>query len=141
MINLVEARKNSRRVYKSIGRHWVKKYGIKKITYKNGRGYALTKTREIFIPSPITRLRLCNLAHEIGHVVLQHYRNRRLSCVMEYEAEQFSLDLMKRYKIKFPRKRLIKGKRYVASKIDMAKRRGLKRPVPKEVIKWVKDLK
>ena len=131
MIDLVEARKNSRRVYKSIGRHWVKKYGIKKITYKNGRGYALTKTREIFISSPITRLRLCTLGHEIGHVVLQHHKNGKLSCV----------DLMKRYKIKFPRKRLIKGKRYVASKIDMAKRRGLKRPVPKEVIKWVKDLK
>ena len=137
MINLVEAKKNSRRVYKSIGRHWIKKYGIEKVTYKNGRSYAFPKTKEILIKSPITRLRLCTLAHEIGHVVLQHSKSGKLSCVREYEAEQFALDLMRRYKIKFPRKRLIKGKRYIARKIDMAERRGLQRPVPKEILKWV----
>ena len=136
MIDLVEARKNSRRIYKSIGRHWIKTHGIEKVIYKNGRSYALVKTKEIFIQSPITRLRLCDLAHEIGHVVLNHSK-QELRCVEEYEAEQFALSLCKKYKIKVSRKRLNKGKRYVARKIDMAKRRGLQRPIPKEILKWI----
>ena len=140
-IDLVEARANSRRVYKAIGKHWIKIFNIKKVKYVKGRCYAHPGRSEILINPLTTRLRLVSLAHEIGHVVLKHISNKKLRCVEEFEAEKFALALMKKYKIKFPRSRLNKGKRYVARKISMAVRRGLKRPIPKEVTRWAANVK
>lgn len=51
---------------------------------------------------PLTARSFLALAHEIGHYVLRHYNLSTPEYILEYEAEQFALETMRRYEVLDP---------------------------------------
>ena len=81
-------------------------------------------------PRPFTRKALYVYLHEVAHVALGHFHGRRPRHLEEYEAEQWAHKRMRAHGIPVPCAMTQRAKRYVAWKIDQAKRRGAKKIDP-----------
>ena len=102
--------------------------GVKGHKVKNGlRGYAWGTRGYINAPEGRTRKQLYILAHECGHVALGHGDKRKPRHVEEMEAEEWAHAALRRHGVAVPRQMSQRAKRYVAHKIEQAKRRGAKR--------------
>lgn len=98
--------------------------------YTNGLyGRAYPEAKIIRAPRPTTRRRLYIWAHECAHVALEHYKGLPVHR-QEYEARRWAIAALRRYGIAVPRKSLLNAKRYVATKIQRALKRGAKRIDP-----------
>lgn len=100
--------------------------GVETIAYRKGlTGRAWSKEKRISVPEPTTRRRLYIFAHECAHVALKHSRDvpvhRR-----EFECEQWATDALRRHLIAVPKKSKEAAIRYVAMKIERARKRGAK---------------
>lgn len=122
--------------YAEIGQRWLTEFGITLKGVRSGlTGEAWVKERAIYAPWPsTTRNRLYILAHEIGHVALDH-RRQRPTYVQEFEAEQFAHGLMRRDGLAAPRKMTVRAKRYVNSKIGRAFNR-FARWIDPDIAEW-----
>ncbi len=77
------------------------------------------------------------LAHEIGHIVLEHHFSGKPTWLQEFEAEQYARKVMRRYKV--PRARAIAERRrhLIAHELTEAALRGDNlSDVPLAVRKW-----
>jgi hypothetical protein len=111
--------------YSALGAAWLNEFHVVLGQATSGlHGRAWVTDRMLHAPWPATtRKRLYILAHEIGHVALDH-RKQRPVYVQEFEAEQFAHALMRRDGIAVPRAMTERAKRYVRSKINRAFVRG-----------------
>jgi len=106
---------------------------------KNGlSGYAWGTRGYINAPEGRTRKQLYILAHECGHVALGHGDKRRPRHVEEMEAEEWAHKALRRHGVAVPRQMSQRAKRYVARKIDQAKRHGAKR-IDAKAARYAKD--
>jgi len=114
----------------------VKEAGVKRVVEikPSQRAHAEVTAKAIYVQPPTTRRRLTTVAHECGHVALNHDR-RHPSHRQEYEACKWGFEALRRHGIAVPRKEVEDGKRYVRQKIDQAIRRGAKR-IDREAAKW-----
>ena len=123
--------------YARLGETWLEEFRVtlrKARTNLSGRGCA--QTRQIVGPwPPTTRQRLYIIAHEIGHVVLDH-RRQRPAYVREFEAEQFAHALLHREGIAVPRKQTLRAKAYVLHKIYRGLRRGRTKALDPFIADW-----
>ena len=138
---LQEKKLEAKRILKSIARQWFKIHKVKKITYVKGLyGKAWCKEKRLRIPPSTTRKRMYIIAHELGHLALhghlKHKRSRR-QFIKEFEAEKYAHALMRRFKIRIPRAMTKRAKNYVQYRINLSIRRGLKAPIPNEILAWV----
>lgn len=111
--------------YAAIGKAWLKEFDV---TIGSARrtlsGRAFVQDRRIDAPWPTTsRKRLYLVAHEIGHIALNHLGQLPVY-VREFEAEQFAHALMRRDGIAVPRAMTARAKSYVRSKIGRGFVRG-----------------
>jgi len=88
-------------------------------------GYAWP-TGYINAPEGRTRKQLYILAHECGHIALDHFDKKKPRNVEEMEAEKWAHDALRRHGVPVPRAMTTRAKKYVARKINQAKRRGAK---------------
>ena len=77
-------------------------------------------------PEGRTRKQLYILAHECGHIALNHGGRKLPKHIQEMEAEKWA-HALRRHGISVPRSMTMRAKRYVARKIRQAKQRGAKR--------------
>lgn len=126
---LQDLRQQAANRYAALGEAMVAEYGILKVEPSAGlRGWAIVKDRHIKVPWPTTtRKRLYILAHECGHVFLEHTGRRKPRYVEEYEAEQFAIAKLREHGIPVPKSMLKRAKAYVAYKIRQAERSGAKK--------------
>ena len=137
MNKLIEHKINQKRILKSIAKQWFKIHKIKKVIYrKTLSGCASVRIKKIEIPPATTRNRMYIIAHELGHIFHNHISNKK-RFIEEYEAEKYAHYLMKKYKIKIPRKMTTRAKQYVTRKIYQAKARGLKSEIPSNIKRWI----
>tara|TARA_R100001530_G_scaffold97477_1_gene67763 strand:- start:16 stop:462 length:447 start_codon:yes stop_codon:yes gene_type:complete len=138
---LQEKKLEAKRILKSIARQWFKIHKVKKITYVKGLyGKAWCKEKRLRIPPSTTRKRMYIIAHELGHLALHGHlktKRSRRQFIKEYEAEQYAHTLMRRFNIKVPRAMTKRAKSYVQYRINLSIRRGLKKPIPKEITNWI----
>ena len=92
---------------------------------KSLTGGAWVKTGVIEAPEGRTRKQLYVLAHECAHVALKHTHSQP-SHVKELEAERWAHAALRRHGVAVPRAMTKRAKRYVASKVRSAIRRGAK---------------
>ena len=134
---LQEKKLEAKRILKSIARHWFKIHKVKKIIYIKGLyGRSFLKESRIKIPPPTTRKRMYIIAHELGHLAL-HAKTSKRPLIREYEAERYAHTLMRRFNIKVPRAMTKRAKGYVQYRINLSKKFGLKKPIPKEITNWI----
>ena len=134
---LQEKKLEAKRILKSIARQWFKIHKVKKITYVKGLyGKAWCKTKRLRIPPPTTRKRMYIIAHELGHLAL-HTKTSKRQFIKEFEAEKYAHALMRRFKIRISRAMTKRAKNYVQYRINLSIRRGLKAPIPNEILAWV----
>jgi len=128
----------------------LKKYNIKaKITKHGwaGRAFPYSKNErpKIRIPNPTNLLKLGTAIHEIGHIILGHckyknnnnkYIDNRPNYMQEYEAEQFSINKLKKLGF-YTKDYETEAIRYVLENIAQAynKKHPLNK-IPKKIIKW-----
>ena len=113
--------------------------GVKGHKVKNGlSGYAWGTRGYINAPEGRTRKQLYILAHECGHVAHGHGDKRKPRHVEEMEAEEWAHKALRRHGVAVPRQMSQRAKRYVAWKIDQAKRRGAKR-IDAKAARYAKD--
>jgi hypothetical protein len=86
-------------------------------------GRAWSNFEYINAPEGRTRKQLYILAHECGHVALNHGRNKPAH-VKEMDAEKWAHDALRRHGVSVPRSMTKRAKQYVATKIYRAERRG-----------------
>jgi hypothetical protein len=122
--------------YAAVGEGWMAEFGVSLKGIRTGlTGQAWVEERAIYAPWPsTTRNRLYILAHEIGHVALDH-RSQRPVYVQEFEAEQFAHGLMRRDGLAVPRKMADRAKCYVRFKIRRAHNRFV-RWIDPDIAKW-----
>lgn len=96
-----------------------------------GRAYTRNEVRIIEAPRPVTRRSLYVFLHECAHHLLGHLTDRRATHVHELEAERWAHATMRAEGIAVPRKETKRAKRYVATKIRRALKRGAKSIDPK----------
>lgn len=136
-IELQEARVAASVRFQEIGIIMMQEAGVKTWEFHKkglcGRGSA--KRKHISCPKPTTRRRLYILAHECGHVALNH-ANSKPSHRQEYEAEQYAHDAMRRHGVAVPRKETNAAKEYVAQRIDQAIRMGKAKRLDREAVEW-----
>ena len=112
--------------YEDVGRRWIKLFDIK--VWQERRdltGVAWVYWRAVAAPwPPTTRKRLYFLAHEIGHILLDH-RGQRPPYVQEFEAEIFAHKLLEREDIPVPESMTKRAKAYVFTYIKKRILRGL----------------
>ena len=91
-------------------------------------GWAFSEHGIIHAPEGRTRKQLYILAHECGHVALNHKMNgAKPRHVKEHEAEVWAHAALRRHGVPVPRAMTRQAKQYVAEKIHRAKRCGAKR--------------
>lgn len=113
--------------YAALGEALVARFKVALKKVRSGlTGCAYVQSREIEAPWPSTsRNRLYILAHEIGHVALDH-KPSQLRYVKEFEAEQFAHGLLRQIGVAVPRKMTDRAKGYVRRKIKSALRQRAK---------------
>jgi len=132
---LQQAKKAMAERCERVGKAILDEAGVKKVQYHDRLcGRAFVEDKLVFIPKPTTRRRLYVVAHEAGHVALNHSGNKPQHR-KEYEAEKYAHDALRRHGISVPKKETQRGKRYVARKISQALRRGAK-TIDRESFKW-----
>lgn len=101
-------------------------------------GFAYDK-RKIKIPIPIDEDTLGVCFHEIGHIVLEHFKNNgKKRYIEEYESEQFAIQKLKQYGFNYKIYEL-RAINYVLFKIAWAKNKGHKiSEVPREIVRWTR---
>lgn len=92
-------------------------------------------SKHINAPRPITRRALQIFLHECGHAHHKHQERKEPRYIQEYQAEQYSFEIMRKEGIAIPRASLERAKKYVARKIRQAEVRGAKHIDP-AVRKW-----
>ncbi|MEZ5944947.1 MAG: hypothetical protein R3C18_26480 [Planctomycetaceae bacterium] len=118
-----------------VGQLILKEAGVETIEYHNRlAGWAVVESKRVRVPYPTTRRRLYIVAHEAGHVALDH-RGAKPKHRQEFEAERYAHDALRRYGISVPKKSTAQAKRYVAWKIRQALRRGAQ-TIDREAYKW-----
>lgn len=90
---------------------------------KNLSGVAF-RGGKIEAPEGRTRKQLYILAHECAHVALRHVGSRQPKHSKELEAEQWAHAALRRHGIPVPRAMTDRARRYVALKVERARRRG-----------------
>jgi hypothetical protein len=99
-------------------------------------GIAFLDDGSIEAPDPITAERLYVVAHECGHIALQHGQ-REVSCHRgEYESEQFASFLLRRFAVPVPVDFIENGRQYVAEHIDREVLQENCREVDREAYGW-----
>ena len=112
--------------------------GVKDVQYHDRlRGWAYPDRKSVRVPTPTTRRRLYIVAHEAGHVALNHSGNKPQHR-KEYEAEKYAHDALRRHGISVPKKSTQVAKWYVARKISQAIRRGAK-TIDRESFTWCRS--
>lgn len=111
--------------------------GVEIVTFhdKGLHGKAWSDERRIFAPRPTTRRRLYIVAHEAGHVHYQHGRSKMPIHRIEYEAERYAHDALRRHGIAVSKRSTEQAKRYVAWKINQAIKRGAKH-IDRDALRW-----
>jgi hypothetical protein len=90
----------------------------------------------IKIPEPVDFDTLGVCFHEIGHVVLEHWKKEKPRYVEEYEAEQFAIQKLRDYGF-YNKQYEYRAIGYVLSKIAQARNRGHNmKKLPKEIVQW-----
>ena len=118
-----------------VGQAILDEAGVKKVQYHDRlSGWAAVKLKAVHVPTPKTRRRLYVLAHEAGHVALNHI-GMKPSHREEYEAAKYAHDALRKHGISVPKKSTHRAKRYVARKISQAIRRGAK-TIDRESFNW-----
>lgn len=103
-----------------------KEAGVETITYRKGlTGKAWVKEKRISVPEPTTRRRLYIFAHECAHVALNHGRSLPVHR-KEYEAEQWATNALRSHRIAVHKKSKEAAIKYVAMKVERARKRGAK---------------
>lgn len=130
------AAQDARERYAAIGAVWMARFNVTLSKARTGlHGCAHVETRKIEAPWPTTsRKRLYILAHEIGHVALDH-RRKLPTYVQEFEAEQFAAGLMRASGVAVPRAMTDRAKRYIRTKIGRAHARFV-RWVDPDIAAW-----
>ena len=125
---LARLRAESSAKFAEIGMRMVKEADIREVKpRKSLSGCAYVEERTIEAPWPTTtRKRLYILAHECGHVVLNHRGRKKPRYVEEYEAEQYAIETLRKHDVAVPADMLKRAKAYVARKIRQAEARGAK---------------
>ena len=78
--------------------------GVKDVQYHDRlRGWAYPDRKSVRVPTPTTRRRLYIVAHEAGHVALNHI-GVKPQHRQEYEAERYAHDALRRHGISVPKK-------------------------------------
>ena len=99
----------------------------------SGVYYRALNTIECPLPKSSTSLYVA--LHEIGHSTLKPITPRY---VEEYEASIWAFKKMREYGIRVSHGLVKKAKKHLIWRINMAKRRGLKKPIDKKVLSWIK---
>lgn len=112
--------------------------GVDKVEYHNRlSGWAMSDKRFVRIPKPTTRRRLYIVAHEAGHIALNHC-GAKPKHRQEYEAERYAHDALRRHGIAVSKKSTQRAKKYVARKVSQALRRGAK-TIDRESFSWCRN--
>ena len=134
---LQQGRKDMADRCRRIGKQFLEQAGVERVVYRSGlSGRACPEEKWVSVPEPTTRRRLYVVAHEAGHVALNHFGtepNHRQA----FEAEKFAHDALRKHGIAVPRKSTQKAKKYVARKIRQAIRSGAK-SIDVEALQWCK---
>lgn len=121
-----------------VGKAILEEAGVKDVQYHNRLGgWACPDRKLVCVPTPTTRRRLYFVAHEEGHVALDHI-GLKPTHRQEYEAERYAHNALRRHGISVSKKSTQRAKRYVARKISQAIRRGAK-TIDRESLKWCQD--
>ena len=82
-----------------VGKAILDEAGVKKVSYHDLlSGRACAELKVVCVPTPTTRRRLYVLAHEAGHVALNHINVKPIHR-QEYEAEKYAQDALRRHGI------------------------------------------
>lgn len=138
---LQEARIAAAERYADIGRKLIAEVGVAEADVIVSSGLTgwvkFSEPLQFKAPWPATtRKRLYVVAHECGHVAL-HKPPRRSKPVykIEFEAEQYAIEALRRHGVAVPKCMVEAGRGYVARKIARARRRGAKFIEPK-ILAW-----
>jgi hypothetical protein len=90
------------------------------------------------VPRPRTRRALQIYLHECAHIWLEHQNRRhsRPSYVKEYEAEVWSIKVMRAFGISVPRKAIDRARRYVKHKYEYGLKRAKTLPLHREALRF-----
>lgn len=112
--------------------------GVQDVIYRETHdGIARFRTGEIECPPPTTKKRLLVLAHECGHVALQHASRKMLSHRAEYEAERYGLRALEVHGEDVPQSMTEVSQRYVAGAIAIDVREFRLCQIDQEAYLWV----
>jgi len=126
-VELQAARQAATERFLAIAEKLKKEAGVTKHTIRQSLdGFALANGN-IVAPEGRTRKQLYILAHECGHIVLGHFGRKMTRHREEMEAEKWAHNALRRHGVPVPRAMTKSAKKYVARKINQAKKRGAKK--------------
>ncbi len=137
---LKEARLAAAKRFYEIGLRMLKESGVEKWTFHEKGLHGRGSKKVIRCPKPTTRRRLYILAHECAHASLDHrgVGKGQPTHRVEYEAELYAHEAMRRHGVAVPRKVTDAAKRYVAYRIDLAVRRHT-RKLDRDAVEWSRE--
>lgn len=137
---LQQARAAASERFQAIGLSMLQEAGVETWEFheKGLKGRAWFKRKHVLCPKPTTRRRLYILAHECGHVALNHVTSKP-SHRKEFEAEQYAHEALRRHDVAVPRKETERAKAYVARRIDQAIRMGKAKRLDREAVEWCQN--
>ena len=93
----------------------------------------MTGVQTCALPISKTRKSLYIFLHEVAHAVLHADGRRKPRYIEEYEAEMFAHTKMHEHGLSVPADMTARAKKYVARKIEQARKRGLKAAVDPQI--------
>jgi len=106
-----------------------------RFTRRDEDGRAFLSRKIIETPDPINLDRLFIVAHECGHIALQHGARRPVRHRGEFEAEQFAMLLLRHFNVPVPYGMVQDGQHYVAWQIDQDLRHG-RTELDRDSVEW-----
>lgn len=106
-----------------------------RFTRRDEDGRAFLSRKIIETPDPINLDRLFIVAHECGHIALQHGARRAERHRGEFEAEQFAILLLRHFNVPVPHGMVQDGQHYVAWQIEQDLRHG-KTELDQDSVEW-----
>jgi hypothetical protein len=106
-----------------------------RFTRRDEDGRAFLSRKIIETPDPINLDRLFIVAHECGHIALQHGARRPERHRGEFEAEQFAMLLLRHFNVPVPYGMVQDGQHYVAWQIEQDLRHG-RTELDRDSVEW-----
>jgi hypothetical protein len=107
-----------------------------RFTRRDNDGRANVRKKIIETGDPVTVERLYVVAHECGHIALEHGRRNLRGHRGEFEAEQFAILILRHFDVPVPYEMVEDGQNYVAWHIDQDINRYRGREIDSDAYKW-----